>query len=424
MAVEQKRKLREAVREILDRPASIWLTRRAGEAGQFEEESSLEKALGRAPDGLVLLSRLCEKALGSRPALLLRLVLSPLGFFVLAYQVPQTDLAVNGRTDLAVLYLDLLFNVIYLVQSTLRVGGTLIRIKIELAFHREVSLLDELRQSGLLPVVVTVLCFVFGLGSLAGLWIRLVRLTFIASSILEVLPHVDVLMSGMSNGIRTTAFTVLMLFLVILFYASMGFRFFAENDPFNFGTYALACLTFFVMTTFENWSTVWYLNFGGCDSYPSVYTGATNATRVATAFGSFDLPVCSQPTASPAASSILFVTYVIIGGYVCVNITLASVAIGISERLDELRSLELFGELDQMSERSVRRRNDAEAGKALKMMGREGQRTRVREYARLVRGVWAMPGEQTLGRSDSTKAAPSASRQILEKVDHLPAQVL
>ena len=436
VAVAQQRKLREAAAEILERPASIWLARaedsggqrgRAGDEGA-EELSLLERALALAPDRLVLLSRLCEKALGSRPALLTRLVLSPVGFFVLAYQVPQTDLAVNGPADLAVLYLDLLVNVVYLAQSALRVGGSLIRAKVELAFHRELTLPQTLRQSGLPAVAVTVLCFVFGFASPAGLWIRLVRLSFIASSILEVLPHVDVLMSGLSNGIRTTVFTVLLLFLVILFYGSVGHCLFAENDPFDFGTYPLACLTFFVMTTFENWSTVWYLNFGGCDSYPSVYTGAVNASSVATVFGSFDLPFCSQPAASPVASSLLFVTYVIVGGYVCVNITLASVAIGISERLDELRSLELFGgEELEMRARSVRRRNEPEAGKALRMMGGEGQRARVREFARLVRAVWAPPGSPPVDRVNSRPRPSSGSRRILERVRAVvgskPAQI-
>jgi hypothetical protein len=65
-------------------------------------------------------------------------------------------------------------------------------------------------------------------------------------------------------------------------------------------------------------------------------------------FGSFELPYCGASQAQPIVSSILFITYTLLGGYICVNMSLAVVAIGISERLLQLRSLDVFGGSDEV----------------------------------------------------------------------------
>jgi hypothetical protein len=45
--------------------------------------------------------------------------------------------------------------------------------------------------------------------------------------------------------------------MLILAWACMGNYFFSDNDPFHFGSYALSALTFFQLSTLENWSTVY-----------------------------------------------------------------------------------------------------------------------------------------------------------------------
>jgi hypothetical protein len=128
-----------------------------------------------------------------RVALYTRLFLSPVGFFIVAYSV-STRYGVNTDLDLVIFYLDVVINVVYLLQSLIRLGGVSIRYKIEKAFKREISSAVILRQSGVLATVVTIMCFAYDISTEVGQWMRLIRLTFIASSILEVFPHIDVLM--------------------------------------------------------------------------------------------------------------------------------------------------------------------------------------------------------------------------------------
>lgn len=90
-------------------------------------------------------------------------------------------------------------NVVYLVQSLLRIGGTVIRYKIDRAFNRQVDSGELLRKSGLLAVLVTAVCVGVQLDSEVGQWLRLVRLSFIAGTVLEIFPHIDVLMVGLTD---------------------------------------------------------------------------------------------------------------------------------------------------------------------------------------------------------------------------------
>ena len=68
--------------------------------------------------------------------------------------------------------------------------------------------------------------------------------------------------------------------LLLLSYGALGLTIFAANDPYHFGTYATAFITLFPSATFENWSVVWYLNSGGCNSFASEYTGAEDSARI------------------------------------------------------------------------------------------------------------------------------------------------
>jgi hypothetical protein len=89
--------------------------------------------------------------------------------------------------------LDILINTCFLLDGLLRLLGLYIFVRIEQAFHREISLIELLRQSGILDMVVS--CISFGyLQSVTGMWIKLLRLILVTVSVLEVFPYVDVLM--------------------------------------------------------------------------------------------------------------------------------------------------------------------------------------------------------------------------------------
>ena len=302
----------------------------------------------RAYKVIVLVSLNCERILQNQFVRYTHLVMWPIAFAVLAYETPQSDYTINNQTDFNFYVLDIINNAWFLIYGICKVLGLHMRIRIEKAYQRKVTAMEAFADSGAVQLLVCMLCLGYGMTE-TGQWMRLVRLALTTSTLLELFPHMNVLLSGISHGVRSIGYTLVCFFLLILAYASVGQYLFSVNDPFHFGTYAIAALTFFQLSTFENWSSIYYTNFGGCDSFPSEYSGnvnygETNATKtVHTSWGDFALPNCALPQQQPTASSFVFISFIISGGYFIVSMCLAAVAIGINERLLALRVVDVYG---------------------------------------------------------------------------------
>ncbi|CAE7656312.1 CACNA1F [Symbiodinium microadriaticum] len=96
-----------------------------------------------------------------------------------------------------------------------------------------------------------------------------------------------------------------------------------------------------------------YINTYGCDKFPSQYV-MSNITKgedgyadeyYKLRYGRMVLPVCNHPEAQPVLSTILFITFITLCGFILINITIAAVTAGINDRLDELRKEDLEEEM-------------------------------------------------------------------------------
>lgn len=133
-------------------------------------------------------------------------------------------------------------------------------------------------------------------------------------------------------------FTIVLLAILILFYACLAHNLFYENDPMRFGTFGISIITFFQLATFEGWTEVYRSNYFGCDAYPGLYDEIEEEKIVETFFGSFNFKPCDNPSAHPAASTMIFISFEILAPYVIVSMCLSAVVIGIRERLTSFRS--------------------------------------------------------------------------------------
>lgn len=95
-----------------------------------------------------------------------------------------------------------------------------------------------------------------------------------------------------------------------------------------------------------------YINTYGCDKFPSqyVYSNVSNGTDggdyyYKLRYGRMFLPICTNPRAQPVLSSIVFITFITLCGFILINITIAAVAAGINDRLDALRREDLEVEM-------------------------------------------------------------------------------
>jgi len=388
---------------------------------------------------IVLVSLNCERILQNQFVRYTHLVMWPIAFSVLVYETPQADYSINSQTDFNFYVLDAIINTWFLVYGVCKLLGLHMRIRIEKAYQRKVTVMQAIVDSGAVQLLACCLCLGYGITE-TGLWIRLVRLALTTSTVLDLFPHMSVLVSGITHGLRSIAYTLVCFFLLILAYASVGHYLFAVNDPFHFGTYAIAALTFFQLITFENWSTIYYSNFGGCDTFPTEYSGnvhygATNVTTtVHTSWGDFALPVCAFPEPQPTAASFVFISFVISGGYVIVSMCLAAVAIGINERLLALRVVDVYGgdmaRGGQAATTAATVKAPAAGGtKAAKLIGNLKEKALMKALLMKIWGAEGGAGGPELKRGKSSPARGGAAKpQLLDDEDEeegaLSAQML
>ena len=87
-------------------------------------------------------------------------------------------------------------------------------------------------------------------------------------------------------------------------YAVMGVFMFSENDPLHFKDLPTAMLSLFRVVTLEDWTDIMYIQMYGSDVY--AYANTTGITPV--------------PSASPIMGSLFFVTFVLLGTMIMLNL--------------------------------------------------------------------------------------------------------
>ena len=87
-----------------------------------------------------------------------------------------------------------------------------------------------------------------------------------------------------------------------------------------------------------------YINIYGCDAYPSDYVVMDNVSESDTyvqRYGTMLLPVCTHPVKRPVIASVIFVSFILLCGFILISLTIAAVTSGINDRLGQLEKEEL-----------------------------------------------------------------------------------
>lgn len=120
--------------------------------------------------------------------------------------------------------------------------------------------------------------------------------------LVSALPKLRVIVDAMLKSIPSMGYVGLLLLLLFYIYGVMGVFLFKVNDPIRFGDLGTSILTLFQITTMEGWTDILYANMHGCDH--AVY-GLDN---------------CETPVAQPAAAVIYFVSFVMVGTMIVLNL--------------------------------------------------------------------------------------------------------
>jgi voltage-gated sodium channel len=186
--------------------------------------------------------------------------------------------------------------------------------------------------------------------------LRLARLLRVLK-LVRALPKLQVLVGALLKSIPSMAYVSLLLMLLFYVYAVAATFMFSRNDPVHFATLPLSMLSLFRAVTLEDWTDLMYINRDGCDQYG--YGGIEH--------------LCVAPEAFPIGSPLVFVSLVLLGTMIILNLFIGVIMNGMEaareendlaerERRRELRGEEeepLWEELDSLSRQLDRLHNRA-----------------------------------------------------------------
>jgi voltage-gated sodium channel len=174
-----------------------------------------------------------------------------------------------------------------------------------------------------------------GLESIAIL--RLLRLLR-ALKLLKSVPQLQIIVLALVRGVSSMGYISLMIVLVFYVFAITAMIFFAENDPWRFGTLHNAMITLFQCATLDDWTDVMYTNMLGCDQYAYPMTSGHSSNGRKDGGGGPLGGACSAPFAFGWFAALFFVGFVVLGSLVLLTLFVGTVNISMEEAKASLSS--------------------------------------------------------------------------------------
>lgn len=165
---------------------------------------------------------------------------------------------------------------------------------------------------------------------------RLLRLLRVLR-LVRAVPELQVILGALIRSIPAMGYVLLLLGLIVYMYAVAGVFLFGKNDPVHFRDLHTSLLTLFGSLTLEGWIDLMNIQFYGCDKV--------------------ELPFpeqCTAPHPSPLAAVLFFVSFVMLGTMIFLNLLVGIVV----NSMDEVRKSherqkagELEGDFNQIQDK-------------------------------------------------------------------------
>lgn len=149
--------------------------------------------------------------------------------------------------------------------------------------------------------VIVAVCLIPTAGEAAAV-VRLARILRVLR-LFTAIPRLQVLVAALLHAIPSIAYVGLLMALIFYIYGVMGTSLFAANDPVHFGNLKLSLLSLFRVITLEDWTDLMYIQMYGSDVY---------------GYAPADVPAGAR--AMPIVSVLFFVSFVLIGTMITLNL--------------------------------------------------------------------------------------------------------
>ncbi|MDB4055341.1 ion transporter, partial [Akkermansiaceae bacterium] len=172
---------------------------------------------------------------------------------------------------------------------------------------------------------IVAVCFLpFGGGYVAVL--RLFRLLRVLR-LITAIPRLQVIVAGLMRSLPSMVYVSILLFILFYVYAVVGVILFRANDPIHFGDLWTSLLSLFRVVTLEDWTDVMYLQIYGSEGYAG-YNQSIEG-----------LDITSK--AQPLIGAAYFVSFVMLGTMIMLNLLIGIVVNGMDEAQKEVADRQL-----------------------------------------------------------------------------------
>ena len=151
--------------------------------------------------------------------------------------------------------------------------------------------------------------------------LRLARLLRVLK-LVRALPRLQILVSALLKSIPSMGYVALLLGMLFYVYAVAAVFIFGANDPIHFGDLPTAMLSLFRVVTGEDWTDVMYVNMWGCDHGLYGYDDAIAS-------------LCTAPQEMWWFGAMFFVSFMIIGAMIILNLFIGVIMSGMDEAQKE-----------------------------------------------------------------------------------------
>ncbi len=172
--------------------------------------------------------------------------------------------------------------------------------------------------------LIVVACLLEPIFDLGGEFLPVLRLARILRvlRLVTAIPKLQLLVSCLLKSLPSMFYVSILLFLLFYIYGTLAVFFYGENDPIHFRNLQSSILTLFRVVTLEDWTDVMYINMYGSDSYG--YSDADLSKWLPT------------PSASPLGAAIFFVSFVLIGTMIVLNLVIGVIMNSMDESNKEM----------------------------------------------------------------------------------------
>lgn len=148
--------------------------------------------------------------------------------------------------------------------------------------------------------------------------LRLLRLLRVLR-LVKALPKLQILVGALIKSIPSMGYVSLLLFMLFYVYAVAAVFLFGKNDPLHFQELPLAMLSLFRVVTLEDWTDLMYIQMFGCEGYGY---GGNEA-------------LCTASSAHPVLGALFFVSFVLLGTMITLNLFIGVIMNGMTEAQKE-----------------------------------------------------------------------------------------